>query len=97
MARASGIVLILLVVISASFVSNTEARKLLVSSGGGDGGAISVKALFQSLLLSALPKGTSPSKKGESTTKFDNVESFQRHLARMDRILGSVPSPGVGH
>ncbi|CAL1410435.1 unnamed protein product [Linum trigynum] len=84
MARAFGIVLILFVVISSSFVSNTEARKLLVSSGGGGGGAISVK-------------GTSPSKKDQSTTTFDNVENFQRHLARMDRILGSVPSPGVGH
>ncbi|CAI0560676.1 unnamed protein product [Linum tenue] len=63
----------------------------------GSGGAISLQALFQSLLLSALPKGTSPSKKGQSTTTLDNVESFQRHLARVDRILGSVPSPGVGH
>ncbi|CAL1410434.1 unnamed protein product [Linum trigynum] len=95
MARASGIALILLAVISASFLSNTEARKLMATSGGG--GAISLQALFQSLLLSALPKGTSPSKKGESTTTFDNVEKFQRHLVRMDRILGSVPSPGVGH
>ncbi|CAI0560843.1 unnamed protein product [Linum tenue] len=98
MARASGIVLILLVVISASFFSNTEARKLLSTSGGdGGGGAISVRALLQSLLLRALPKGTSPSKKGQSTKTLDNVERFQRHIARMDRILGSVPSPGVGH
>ncbi|CAI0475936.1 unnamed protein product [Linum tenue] len=101
MARVAGVALILLaVVVAATFVPNTEARKLLENNrGGGGDGAISVPSLFQSLLLSALPKGTvpasSPSKKGHST--LDNVERFQRHLAQIDRILRSVPSPGVGH
>ncbi|CAN0853570.1 Precursor of CEP14 [Linum grandiflorum] len=49
--------------------------------------------------MSSLPKGTvpasSPSKKGHSSV--DNVERSERHLASVDRILRSVPSPGMGH
>ncbi|CAN1150126.1 Precursor of CEP14 [Linum perenne] len=95
MARASVIVLILLLA-STSFFSAAESRKLLAN---GDKEEARVSSLFQSLLLSALPKGTvpasSPSKKGHSSV--DNVERFQRHLASIDRVLRSVPSPGMGH
>lgn len=52
-----------------------------------------------SLYLSSLPKGTvpasTPTKKGHSTIV--NEKLFARHLAAIDRILRSVPSPGVGH
>ncbi|KAF8391204.1 hypothetical protein HHK36_023506 [Tetracentron sinense] len=56
-------------------------------------------SLEDSLVLSALPKGTippsSPSKKGHAMLV--NEKLFTLHLARVDRILRSVPSPGVGH
>lgn len=59
---------------------------------------------YESLLLPGLPKGTntppsSPSKSHSSTTTttLNNEKLFARHLAAIDRILGSVPSPGVGH
>ncbi|EOY27935.1 hypothetical protein QQP08_020518 [Theobroma cacao] len=94
MARFSYLVLIFLV-ISASFVPQMESRKLL---NRGDSNK-NVPSLFASLVLSALPKGTvpasAPSKKGHAT--LDNEKLFARHLAGIDRILQSVPSPGAGH
>ncbi|XVE88241.1 hypothetical protein DITRI_Ditri19aG0053900 [Diplodiscus trichospermus] len=72
-----------------------EGRKLL-NTGESKKNA---PTLFASLVLSALPKGTvpgsSPSKKGHA--KLDNEKLFARHLAGIDRILQSVPSPGAGH
>ncbi|PIN06686.1 hypothetical protein CDL12_20749 [Handroanthus impetiginosus] len=51
------------------------------------------------LYLTALPKGTvpasTPSKKGHGVTVDEKLVA--RHLAAIDRILRSVPSPGVGH
>ncbi|CAO2823496.1 unnamed protein product [Amaranthus hypochondriacus] len=61
---------------------------------------------MSSLVLSALPKGTTkrpstPSKGHSSatptTTTLGDEKLFARHLAALDRILWSVPSPGVGH
>ncbi|XAR59268.1 hypothetical protein NMG60_11015012 [Bertholletia excelsa] len=52
-----------------------------------------------SLFLTALSKGTippfSPSNKVQST--FTDEKLAALHLATIDRILRSVPSPGVGH
>ncbi|GFQ06984.1 hypothetical protein PHJA_002842500 [Phtheirospermum japonicum] len=52
-----------------------------------------------SLYMAALPKGTvpasTPSKKGHAATTDQKL--IARHLAAIDRILRSVPSPGVGH
>ncbi|KAL1826868.1 hypothetical protein DCAR_0205804 [Daucus carota subsp. sativus] len=52
-----------------------------------------------SLYLSSLPKGTvpnsAPTKKGHSLIVDEKL--IARHLAAIDRILRSVPSPGVGN
>lgn len=52
-----------------------------------------------SLYLSSLPKGTvpnsAPTKKGHSLIVDEKL--IARHLAALDRILRSVPSPGVGN
>ncbi|KAK2975170.1 hypothetical protein RJ640_017383 [Escallonia rubra] len=52
-----------------------------------------------SLYLVSLPKGkvpaSTPSKRGHATTIDQKL--IARHLAAIDRILRSVPSPGVGH
>ncbi|XVF40284.1 hypothetical protein PTKIN_Ptkin01aG0099900 [Pterospermum kingtungense] len=94
MARFSSLVLIFLV-ISASFVPQMESRKLLNTGESQK----NVPSLFASLVLSALPKGTvpgsAPSKKGHAS--LDNEKLFARHLSGIDRILQSVPSPGAGH
>ncbi|KAG5235091.1 precursor of CEP [Salix suchowensis] len=85
----------------ASFLSNTEGRKLLMSTRApesNDWDRTSVGSLA-SHAPSALPKGrvtsSCPSKKGHAT--LDNEQIFARHLASIDRILRSVPSPGVGN
>ncbi|KDP21132.1 hypothetical protein JCGZ_21603 [Jatropha curcas] len=97
MARSSALALFFLLIIVSTFVSNTESRKLLMTSKKEDSGSVS--SSFASLVLGVLPKGTvpssSPSRKGHATLA--NEQLFQRHLATIDRILGSVPSPGVGH
>ncbi|KAF8391205.1 hypothetical protein HHK36_023507 [Tetracentron sinense] len=56
-------------------------------------------SLEDSLMLSALPKGTippsSPGEKGQAMVV--NEKLFTLHPARIDRILRGAPSPGVGH
>lgn len=101
MARSTALALVFLLAV-ATFASNTEGRKLLMSNTeeyNNKVGSITVSSLFASLISSALPKGTvsssSPSKKGHTT--LDNEQLFQRHLSSIDRILQSVPSPGAGH
>ncbi|KAF8047868.1 hypothetical protein N665_2796s0005 [Sinapis alba] len=53
----------------------------------------------KSTTLTALPKGkiqnSTPSKKGHAV--ISNVKLRSRHLSTVDRLLQSVPSPGVGH
>ncbi|KAL3617010.1 hypothetical protein CASFOL_039404 [Castilleja foliolosa] len=54
------------------------------------------------LYMAALPKGTvpgsAPSKKGHAATTDQKLIVRQdRHLAAIDRLLRSVPSPGAGH
>ncbi|GKU92394.1 hypothetical protein SLEP1_g6127 [Rubroshorea leprosula] len=95
MARVRALMLIFLVFF-ASFPTQLEGRKLLIAKQVNEK---EVPSLFRSLVLSALSKGTvpysAPSKKGHAT--LDNEKLFNRHLSSIDRILRSVPSPGVGH
>lgn len=53
----------------------------------------------ESLYRAALPKGkvasSAPSRRGNADV-YDE-EFIARHLTAVDRILRSVPSPGVGH
>ncbi|KAK8580582.1 hypothetical protein V6N13_143660 [Hibiscus sabdariffa] len=95
MARFNYMVIILLV-IYASLVPQMESRKLLNT---GESNKNVASNLFASLVLSALPKGTlpgsAPNKKADAT--LDNEKQLASHLARIDRILQSVPSPGAGH
>ena len=88
----------------AAFMSNIEGRKLLMSTSARESNSNNWDkrrvGSFASLVLSTLPKGkvpssSSPSKKGHAT--LDNEQIFARHLASIDRILRSVPSPGVGN
>ncbi|KAL3851412.1 hypothetical protein ACJIZ3_013294 [Penstemon smallii] len=90
MARKSLVILVFLIILSAS-LSSVQARKL---------NDFKVRSLDDhKLYLAALPKGTvpvsTPSKKGHAVTTDQKL--ITRHLAAIDRILRSVPSPGVGH
>lgn len=101
MARLGTVAVLIFLMVFATFVSNTEGRKLLMGdTQENKKESNSTVSSFTSLYLSALPKGTvppsSPSEKGHATP--DNEQLFQRHLASIDRILQqSVPSPGAGH
>ncbi|KAF3975117.1 hypothetical protein CMV_001611 [Castanea mollissima] len=94
MAKFSSALLIFLVVFGA-LVSCLEGRRLLDVKESKK----RVYSLSDGLFLSALPKGTvpssAPSKKGHGVEVDEKLIS--RHLISIDRILGSVPSPGVGH
>ncbi|KAL4280795.1 hypothetical protein GQ457_03G036180 [Hibiscus cannabinus] len=88
--------LIILLLIYASLVPQMESRKLLNT---GETNKNVASNFFTSLVMSALLKGTlpdsAPNKKGDAT--LDTEKRFANHLARIDRILQSVPSPGAGH
>ncbi|KAE8715021.1 hypothetical protein F3Y22_tig00110187pilonHSYRG00437 [Hibiscus syriacus] len=98
MARFSSLVPIFLVIFASSFMPQMESRKLLINAGES---SENVPLLLASLVLNALPKGTVPAasasgKKGHLPA-LNNETLFVRHLAGIDRILQSVPSPGGGH
>ncbi|OMO65440.1 hypothetical protein COLO4_31233 [Corchorus olitorius] len=99
MARFTSLVMMIFLVISASFLPLMESRKLLNTGDQQISNIKNVPSLFTSLFLNALPKGkvpaSAPSKKGHAT--LENEKLFARHLAGIDRILQSVPSPGAGH
>ncbi|KAF8391206.1 hypothetical protein HHK36_023508 [Tetracentron sinense] len=80
---------------AAAMAAQENARKLLSTEKK----KMKIPSLEESLVLSALPKATippsSPSKKGH--VMLVNEKLFILHLAGTDRILRSVPSPGVGH
>ncbi|KAH7848094.1 hypothetical protein Vadar_033747 [Vaccinium darrowii] len=69
-----------------------EARKLSSKEEG-------VRSMEDSLILSALPKGTtppsSPSDKGHAMAINERLSASP--IAHADRFLKSVPSPGIGH
>ncbi|KAJ6416758.1 hypothetical protein OIU84_002602 [Salix udensis] len=94
MARFGAVVFIFFLSFAA-FMSDTEGRKLLMSNGRDRSSVGSLASLARS----ALPKGrvtsSCPGKKGHAT--LDNERILARHLASIDRILRSVPSPGVGN
>ncbi|KAI3800803.1 hypothetical protein L1987_28899 [Smallanthus sonchifolius] len=79
------------------FTSSTNGRKLLNTPDSGTKEEASPATM--SLYLSVLPKGTvpasTPSKKSHSSITDEKL--IIRHLIAIDRILRSVPSPGVGH
>lgn len=83
-------------------VSGLEARKLLKMEMNKKGGSVSSMEKISSLMLSSLPKGStppsSPSDKGHAVIHI-NGRLFHIHLPTIqDRMLGeSVPSPGIGH
>lgn len=85
-------------IILLSFVSGSSSRKLLQEQEFNEM-APPQPSLDAKQFLTALPKGSvpasTPSKKGHSTTVDEKLVS--RHLAELQRILRSVPSPGVGH
>ncbi|OIT29134.1 hypothetical protein A4A49_16180 [Nicotiana attenuata] len=92
--KISSSILLMFILVLASFSSSTEARKLLKLHE-----VKKTPSLEDRLYLNALPKGrvpaSTPSKKGHSYTIDEKL--IARHLAAVDRILRSVPSPGVGH
>ncbi|KAH6819887.1 hypothetical protein C2S53_018493 [Perilla frutescens var. hirtella] len=94
MARKT-LVFIALLVLFSTLISSTNGRKLLMNSRRRS----EIPTVDGSLYLAALPKGSvpasSPSKKGHAVTIDEKL--IARHLAAVDRILRSVPSPGVGH
>ncbi|KAK1420391.1 hypothetical protein QVD17_21947 [Tagetes erecta] len=89
--------LLLVFMLLLLFTSSTSCRKLLKSPDSGTGKEFSLSEM--SLYLSALPKGnvptSTPSKKSHSLITDEKL--IVRHLISIDRILRSVPSPGVGH
>ncbi|KAB1200437.1 hypothetical protein CJ030_MR0G007237 [Morella rubra] len=95
MARLSSVLLIFLAVFAA-FASSSEGRKLLDEKQTEKR---SFPSLGASLFLSTLPKGnvpsSTPSKKGHAAVVDEKL--IARHLISIDRILRSVPSPGIGH
>ncbi|GJU27683.1 precursor of CEP14 [Tanacetum coccineum] len=82
---------LVLFMLLVTFTSFTDARKLKVEATSDQAD--------MSLYLSSLPKGTvpssTPSKKGHASITDETL--ITHHLIAIDRILRSVPSPGVGH
>lgn len=77
-----------------SLMASTDGRKLLTD--------VKHTNVPSTLYLTALPKGkvpaSTPSRRGHAVA-IDEKLIAGRHLAAIDRdrILRSVPSPGVGH
>lgn len=96
MARKSLMIfLVVLIIFSANdLASYVNGRKVMLNMKDRI-----VPSLEETLYLESLPKGkvpaSTPSKKNHDVT-FDE-KLVARHLAALDRILRSVPSPGVGH
>ncbi|KAK9050774.1 hypothetical protein SSX86_030255 [Deinandra increscens subsp. villosa] len=95
MARTWVFLFMLLLVL---FTSSTNGRKLLNTPPPAKNEEPTL-AMKMSLYLNVLPKGTvpasTPSKRGHSAITDEKL--ITRHLIAVDRILRSVPSPGVGH
>ncbi|KAL6991267.1 hypothetical protein U1Q18_009385 [Sarracenia purpurea var. burkii] len=96
MARSS-VVMFMAFVVFASFLPSSLGRKLLTGEDNKKGSELpSLESLY---LSNSLPKGkvtpSSPSMKGHAMIVDEKL--IARHLAAVDRILRSVPSPGVGH
>ncbi|GAA0144088.1 hypothetical protein LIER_04619 [Lithospermum erythrorhizon] len=88
---------LMFLIIFSSFVSFNDARKLLKVHE--DFKKENIISSSDKLYFAMLPKGkvpaSTPSKKGHAMIV--NEKLIARHLVAVDRILRSVPSPGVGH
>ncbi|XP_051135918.1 precursor of CEP14-like [Andrographis paniculata] len=97
MAPKFALLLIFLAALSA-VVLPANGRKLL-TNGVAAAPENTAPAFDAKLYLTALPKGrvpaSTPSKKTHGVPVDEKLAA--RHLAAVDRILRSVPSPGVGH
>ncbi|KAI8010625.1 Precursor of CEP14 [Camellia lanceoleosa] len=94
MAFLSKLSLVFFLLICCACAPSLEARKLLTMENK------KVPSLEDSLLLSALPTGTIPppsSPGGKGHSMVINGRVFVLPLPHLDRVLQSVPSPGVGH
>ncbi|CAL5411461.1 unnamed protein product [Camellia sinensis] len=97
MGRSSLAIFMVFMLFSASFMSFSHARKLLIKEEKENKAPSPEDRLYRT----ALPKGTvtpsAPSKKNHGAIADGKL--IARHLAALDRILCriSVPSPGVGH
>lgn len=76
-----------------------EMEKKMVPSEEKTEAATAAVVVDARLYLNALPKGkvpaSTPSNKGHENIIDEKL--IARHLVAVDRILRSVPSPGVGH
>ncbi|KAG6382312.1 hypothetical protein SASPL_158023 [Salvia splendens] len=77
-----GAVFVMGVIIFCSLVSSTQGRKLLMKVENSN--------------IPPHREDTAAAEKVEASATFDE-KLIARHLAALDRILRSVPSPGVGH
>ncbi|ESQ35109.1 hypothetical protein EUTSA_v10009335mg [Eutrema salsugineum] len=90
--RISISIIFLLLSIVGFASQSCEARKVLMPYDASKG-----------LFLSALPKGnvppSGPSDKGHTSPPGDYPDQHMvpEHSREIHRLLGSVPSPGVGH
>ncbi|KAF5181965.1 hypothetical protein FRX31_028448 [Thalictrum thalictroides] len=76
-----------------SFLPCLDARKLMINN-------VEKKNADQVSSVSTLTVLVQPSPRSQnehSTTVIFDEEHFITHLAKIDRILESVPSPGAGH
>jgi|UniRef100_A0A2N9F3V7 hypothetical protein len=91
MARLSSMLFIILFTF-VSHMPSSDARNILRLS------IRDVPTFEHSIVSRALPKGPIPlSSSGEKGHAMAFNEGLFAHFAKMDRILESVPSPGVGH
>ncbi|XP_059630365.1 precursor of CEP14-like [Cornus florida] len=95
MARLSTLGLFCIILVLICYVPSLEARKLMNIERRRI-----VPSPEDNLVLTALPKGTavpssSPSGKGPAMVIYEKLLS--QHFSRIDRILESNPSPGIGN
>ncbi|KAL5707395.1 hypothetical protein ACHQM5_018299 [Ranunculus cassubicifolius] len=106
MARLCLTFITLCLLLTLSSLPSSDARKLLnmeklkhqqftVSSSPSPSSPSANDALFTASLAKGKVPPSAPSKRGNSMIV--NERLFTVHLATLDRILRSVPSPGVGH
>ncbi|KAL0301259.1 UNVERIFIED_CONTAM: hypothetical protein Sradi_6402700 [Sesamum radiatum] len=87
------IALITIVFVCLCHIEGLEARKVFLSMGNSKGSSSPEPSLAA---LTSLPKGsTSTSSPSDETMVL--VHQTRHATTRVDRSLGSVPSPGDGH
>lgn len=95
----SRLILFMILMVLSNFVSCSCGRKMLQVQEFNENMVPPQPPLDERPYLSSLPKGkvpaSTPSKKGHSLPIDEKL--IARHLAAVDRVLRSVPSPGVGH